>query len=107
VSGDATTGTTTGGDIDTLRAAADVLRREGASTVELAVADWLTAEAAVVEAIPPLTELLFGMRLGFQNGLDSVVEVDRLADGREQLRVSSTAHGLSVALAVLASGADQ
>lgn len=90
-------------DVDLLRRAASELRRDGASAVELATADWLIAEAAVVEAIPPVTELLWGVRLEFQNGLDSVLEVDRLEDGQEYLRTSSTPHGLAVALAVLAS----
>lgn len=92
-------------DLDILREAAAVLQRNvGASSLELAVADWLTAEATVIEMIPPIHKLIWGIDIEFHNGLSSVLQVGETEEGAEQLRASSTPHGLAVARAVLAAG---
>lgn len=88
--------------VERLVAAAQRIRNEAPTSVMAAVADWLTAEAAVIEAIPPLAYLAWGINLEMDNGLVSVIEVGTEANGKDLMRASSTSHGLAVADAVLA-----
>lgn len=89
--------------IGRLRQAAEAIRADAPTTLMAAVADWLLAEAAVLEAIPPLAYLAWGVQLEMDNGLSSVIEVGETSDGSDRMLATSTAHGLAVADAVLGS----